>query len=87
MSSNTRDAAGGEHCPHCGGELDRSLPQHMAHGLCQKHTSPGVAAIRDAEPEPDPSGVPVLEEAPETVEFDEEDRRRRQQLAEEVGDW
>jgi len=74
------------YCPHCGGELDRSLAQHMAQGVCEQHRS------RNEEPRPKPNRE--SEEYPEPPLLDEHDEREhepidideRRDLADELAD-
>ena len=71
------------YCPHCGGELDRSLAQHMAHGRCEEHTPDS----EEATPTPDPEIVtpPLLEEHDEREHADVDFEERRQ-LADELAE-
>ena len=73
-------------CPHCGGELDRSLAQHMAQGVCEQHRSrneePRPKANDESEEYPDP---PLLETHGE-LEHAGHDLEERRELADELAD-
>lgn len=80
MSSNAASGAGS--CVHCGASLEeKSLPEHMAQDQCQAWDAPERATNPHAGYE-----APVLEEAPDTVDVDEDDLRRRRQLADRLED-
>jgi hypothetical protein len=74
------------YCPHCGGELDRRLAQHMARGLCGEYTS---RSEESAKTTPDPRdsypAPPTLDTHAER-EHPPDDLDDRRELADELAD-
>lgn len=71
-------------CPHCGEKVD-SLAQHIGNGRCRAAADVDRGGRVDRSyngTHVDADDLPLLEEAPERVAFDEEDLRRRRRLAE-----
>ena len=73
------------YCPHCGAELDRSLAQHMARGLCEQHKA-GVEERRESQPAREEYPDPPLLETHDELEHEPIDIDERRDLADELAD-
>lgn len=80
--SRHRSATGGfGHCPHCGASLaDTTFARHKGVEGCD------ASGSSPAPPSPyvEYEDMPALEDAPASVDVDENDRERRRQLADEL---
>lgn len=77
-----RTPTGGfDYCPHCGDSLaDTSFGEHKSVTGCVASDPPPAPPS----PHGDYEDMPALEDAPASVDVDEDDRERRRQLADEL---
>lgn len=68
-------------CPHCGCDLEEGLARHKATGACANFER---AARPPSNPHSEFQHMPALEDAPAEVDVDDEGRRRRKRLADQL---